>query len=55
VDEEVIINGNIRLVVVEVRGERVRIGVDAPKEISVDRGEVFEAKTGKRVCDVFDC
>jgi carbon storage regulator len=40
VGEEVIIDGNIRVAVVSVQGERVRIGVSAPAYIPVDREEV---------------
>ena len=34
----------INLVVVEIRGDRVRIGIDAPKQVNVDRLEVHMAK-----------
>lgn len=42
-DEEIIIGDNIRLVVIEICGDKVRLGIDAPKEISVHRLEVYEA------------
>jgi carbon storage regulator len=42
--ESIVIAGNIRVTVVEVRAGKVRIGVEAPKEVSVDRSEVYEAK-----------
>ena len=42
-DESVVINNNIRIVVVEVRGDKVRLGVEAPKEVPVHRSEVYEA------------
>ena len=38
--EEIIINDSIRLTVVAVRGERVRIGVSAPPTVLVNRKEV---------------
>lgn len=41
--ESVIINDNITVVVVEIRGDKVRLGVEAPKEISVHRNEVWES------------
>ncbi|MCW2278817.1 carbon storage regulator CsrA [Heliophilum fasciatum] len=41
--ESIIIGDDVRLVVVEVRGDQVRIGVDAPRQVSVHRGEVYEA------------
>jgi carbon storage regulator len=42
-NESIVINGNITIVVVEVRGDKVRLGVEAPKEIPVHRREVYEA------------
>jgi carbon storage regulator len=41
VGEEIVINGNIRVAVVAVKGDRIRIGIDAPKNVEVDRSEVF--------------
>ncbi len=38
--EEIIINGNIKVTVVSVKGDRVRIGVEAPEDVTVDRAEV---------------
>ncbi len=42
-DESIVINDNITIVVVEIRGDKVRLGVEAPKEVPVHRREVFEA------------
>ncbi len=42
-DESVVINNDIRIVVVEIRGDKVRLGVEAPKEVPVHRSEVYEA------------
>ena len=39
-EETIIINGNIEVQIIEVKGNRVRIGITAPREISVNRGEV---------------
>mgnify|MGYP001559675321 FL=1 len=41
--ESIIVNDNITIVVVEICGDRVRLGVEAPKEVSVHRFEVYEA------------
>ena len=41
--ESIVINDNITIVVIEIRGERVRLGVEAPREIPVHRSEVFNA------------
>ena len=41
--ESIIIGDNITIVVVEIRGDKVRLGIEAPKEITVHRNEVYEA------------
>lgn len=43
VNEVIVIGENIRIFIVEVRGDKVRIGIDAPKEVSVHREEVYDA------------
>jgi len=42
-NEAIIINDDITIVVVEIRGDKVRLGINAPKEIPVHRQEVYEA------------
>ena len=42
-NESIIINDDIKIVVVEIRGDKVRLGVDAPKEVPVHRQEVYDA------------
>ena len=42
-DECIIINGNIEVKIVAIRGDQIRLGISAPKEISIHRKEVFEA------------
>ena len=46
VGEVVVIGDNIRVTVVDIRGENVRIGIDAPKEITVDRQEIHDRRVG---------
>ncbi|KAB2953634.1 carbon storage regulator CsrA [Heliorestis acidaminivorans] len=41
--ESIFIGDNIKLVVLETKGEQIRLGIDAPRSISVHRGEVYEA------------
>jgi carbon storage regulator len=45
--ETVIIGGDIRLTVVSLGPGRVKIGVEAPKWMTVDRGEVHERKVAE--------
>lgn len=42
-NERIVINDDITIVVVEIRGDRVRLGIEAPKEVPVHRREVFDA------------
>ncbi len=42
-DESIIIGDNIVVTIVDIRGDKVRLGIQAPTEIPVHRREVFEA------------
>ena len=42
-NESVIINDNIVVTVIDVRGDKVRIGIESPRDVSVHRQEVLEA------------
>jgi carbon storage regulator len=42
--EEIIIHDTIRIKIVGVKGDRIRIGIDAPPQVSVNRAEVQERK-----------
>jgi carbon storage regulator len=42
-DESIIIGDNVIVTIVDVRGDRVRLGIEAPREVSVHRREVYEA------------
>ncbi len=41
--EKIFIGDNVSLTVVEVKGDSVRIAVDAPRDVKIYRGEIFEA------------
>ena len=43
--EEIVIDGNIRLTIIAVKGSQVRIGIRAPPQIRVDRKEVHDGRT----------
>ena len=42
-DESIMIGENVVVTVVDIRGDKVRLGIDAPGEIPVHRQEVYEA------------
>jgi carbon storage regulator len=50
-NETIVINDNIRVTVVEIRGDRVRLGITAPREVPVHREEVYQAIYGRRPVD----
>jgi carbon storage regulator len=42
-DETIMIGDDIEVTVVDIRGDKVRLGINAPKEVTVHRKEVYEA------------
>ena len=42
-DESIMIGDNIVVTIVDIRGDKVRLGINAPTEIPVHRQEVYEA------------
>jgi carbon storage regulator len=42
-DESIMVGDNVEITIVDVRGDKVRLGITAPKEIPVHRREVYEA------------
>ena len=46
-NESIVINNDISVTVVEIRGDKGRLGIVAPKEVPVHRQEVFDAIHGK--------
>ena len=47
-NESIVIDNNITVTVVEIRGDKVRLGIVAPKEVPVHRQEVFDAIHGNK-------
>ena len=50
-NESIVINDDIIIVVVEIRGDKVRLGIEAPSEIPVHRREVYDAIRRKASAD----
>jgi carbon storage regulator len=46
VDQAIVIAGKVRVVVAAVRGESVRLGVEAPRDVTIDREEIHDRKRG---------
>ena len=44
-NESIVINNNITITVVDVRGDKVRLGIQAPKEMPIHRPEIHQAIT----------
>lgn len=44
VNERIVIDGGIVITIVKVQGDKVRIGIDAPKNVGVNREEVAQKK-----------
>ena len=42
-DESIIIGDNIVITIVDIRGDKVRLGIQAPSEVPVHRQEVYDA------------
>jgi len=40
-DEAIMINNNIEITVLEIKGDQVKIGISAPKDISIYRKEIY--------------
>ncbi|MEX0700530.1 MAG: carbon storage regulator CsrA [Planctomycetales bacterium] len=47
-NESIVIDENIVITVVEIRGDKVRLGIQAPKEVPVHRNEIYEAIRSER-------
>ena len=43
VGESVVVGGNVTIEVVEIRGDKIRLGFTAPREVPIHRQEVFDA------------
>jgi carbon storage regulator len=48
-NESIVINNDVVITVVEIRGDKVRLGIVAPKDVPVHRQEVYEAIHGVKL------
>ena len=53
-DEVITIGDNIRIMVVSIQGDKVRLGIEAPKHVSVHREEVYQAILRERGSTTLD-
>ena len=51
-NESIVINNDVVVTVVEIRGDKVRLGIVAPKDVPVHREEVYEAIHGSKPAGV---
>lgn len=42
-DEAIVIGDSIRITVIEIQGDKVRLGIEAPRELAVYRQEIYDA------------
>ncbi len=42
-NESIVINDKIVITVIEIRGDKVRLGIEAPRDVPIHRTEVYEA------------
>jgi carbon storage regulator len=50
-DEKIIIGDSITLMVISIQGDKVRLGIEAPKHVSIHREEVYEAIQRERAAE----
>ncbi|MGO9113864.1 MAG: carbon storage regulator CsrA [Thermoguttaceae bacterium] len=48
-NESIVIDGGIKITVVEIRGNQIRLGIEAPKEVGIMREELVLSTTGQTV------
>ena len=47
-NESIVIGDDIEIIITNVRGDKVRLGINAPKKVSVHRKEIYEAIQRKK-------
>ena len=46
IGEQIVIGDNIKIKIVEIKGRQVRIGIEAPRSVEVNREEIYRQKNG---------
>ncbi len=41
-EESIMVGDDIKLTIIEIRGDKVRIGIEAPRDVTVHRKEIYE-------------
>ena len=54
-NQEIMIGDNIRIMVISIRGEKVRLGITAPRDVAVHRHESYEAIKAEESATDSDC
>ena len=49
VDQEIVIDGNIKIRVLNVKGNTIRLGIEAPQEVHIVRGELVNRATSTEI------
>jgi carbon storage regulator len=55
INEVICIGDGIQIMVTAIRGDKVKIGITAPREVSVDRLEIREKKDAEAAATDLDC
>jgi carbon storage regulator len=51
IGQKIIINDNVTITILGLRGNQVRVGIDAPREIQVHREEIYQRILKERATD----
>jgi len=43
IGEKIIINDNISITIVDIKGDNIRLGIEAPRDIKIYRGELYDS------------
>lgn len=54
ISESLILNDNVKITVLGIKGHQVRLGIDAPRQIPIYRDEIYEKMLIKKIEDKID-